>query len=325
MSSYSRCSQFQALSDIMLAGPHGRVVYANKPKHWSKDLFKVLTLNKRPLAKGKNGVYFSDIYFDKAEDNRLEMLLTAPASDFNGNFLGVIAFEMDMTAIYNLIQDTTGLGRTGETLVSKKIGNHLEFLNPLRHDPQAALNRKVSFGEPAAYPSQQAVQGKTGAGIAIDYRGKKVIAAWRYIPSLDWGLVAKIDASEAFADVANLQKLVAIVLVLIFLLAGLMAFSIARSIAEPVNRLALGAEIIGSGNLDYKVATDSKDEIGQLSRSFDKMTHDLKTTTASRDELNREVIERKQAEQALRESKTGFRPCSDRRSRRKLAVGYSSK
>jgi light-regulated signal transduction histidine kinase (bacteriophytochrome) len=41
------------------------------------------------------------------------------------------------------------------------------------------------------------------------------------------------------------------------------------------------------------------DEIGRLSRSFDKMTQDLKETTASRDELNREIAVRKQAEEAL--------------------------
>jgi len=71
----------------------------------------------------------------------------------------------------------------------------------------------------------------------------------------------------------------------------------------PIKRLSEGAQIIGSGNLDYKIGTRQKDEIGQLSRSFDKMTLDLKQTTASRDELNREIIERKQAEEALRENK----------------------
>ena len=47
---------------------------------------------------------------------------------------------------------------------------------------------------------------------------------------------------------------------------------IGRSIAIPLTRLHKGTEIIGSGNLDYKVGTDAKDEIGQLSRAFDSMT-----------------------------------------------------
>jgi len=56
---------------------------------------------------------------------------------------------------------------------------------------------------------------------------------------------------------------------------------------------------VGSGNLDYKVGTDLKDEIGQLSRAFDKMTGDLKKITASRDELNSEITVRKQAEEKI--------------------------
>ena len=149
--------------------------------------------------------------------------------------------------------------------------------------------------------------GKTGSGQLLDYRGEKVIAAWRYIPSLDWGMVAKIDTKEAFADVTNLRNLSIVILVIVIVLSGIMAFSIAHSISEPIKQLSEGAAIIGSGNLDYKIGTNQKDEIGQLSRTFDKMTLDLKQTLASRDELNREIEERKQAEAALRESEERFR------------------
>ena len=290
-------------SDIMLLNPQGRVVYAIKPGHCFKDMSNGVDAEQKAFTEGKDRVYYSDVYFDKVEYNRFETLLTAPASDFNGVFIGVIAFEVDMTPVYKLIQDVNGLGNTGEVLVAKKIGNQAEFLNPLRHDPDAALKRRVSLGEEAGRPIQEAVQGRTGAGLSIDYRGKKVIAAWRYIPSLDWGLVAKIDAEEAFADVTNLRNLATILLVIVIVLSGIIAFSIAQSISVPIKRLSEGAQIIGSGNLDYKIGTTQKDEIGQLSRSFDKMTLDLKQTTASRDELNREIIERKQAEEALRENK----------------------
>jgi PAS domain S-box-containing protein len=294
-----------ALHDIMLVNPNGRVVYSTNPGHYAREFLKPLPdPDQKAFAEGKKGIYISDIFSWEENGARPEMLLTAPASNANGTFIGVIVFEIDLAPIYNIIHDTTGLGRTGETLIGRKerkSGNQAEFLNPLRHDPEAALKRKAAFGNPEAFSMQQAIQGKTGSGIAVDYRGKQVIAAWRYIPSLDWGLVAKIDTDEAFVDVKNLQQLVAIVLFLILIVAGLMAFSIARSIAKPIRKLSEDAEIIGRGNLDHKIGTSLKDEIGQLSRSFDKMVQNLKTTTASRDELNREITERKQVEAALRE------------------------
>lgn len=288
------------LSDIMLVNPEGRVVYANRPGHYSKDLSKGYEVEQKAFSQGKEKIYFSDVYFD-SEDNRLEILVTAPASDFNGAFIGVIAFEVDMTPVHKLIQDVIGLGKTGEVLVGKKVGNEVVYLNPLRYEPDTVMKR-INIGEEAGGPIQEAVQGRSGAGQLIDYRGKKVIAAWRYIPSLGWGMVAKIDTKEAFADVTNLRNLVAIILVVIIVLSGVMAFSIAQSISEPIKRLSEGAEIIGSGNLDYKIGTNLKDEIGQLSRSFDKMTLDLKRTLASRDELSIEVRERKQAEEELARS-----------------------
>ena len=296
--------QMQSVSemvDIMLASPDGKVAYANRPGHYMKDLSKGINAERKAFEHGKKGVYFSEIYFDSTEDKRFEMLAAAPAAGFDGAFIGVIVFEVDMTPVYKLIQDVTGLGATGEVLVARKTktGNQVEFLNPLRHDPKSALTRKANIGDASGFPIQQAVQSRTGAGLAIDYRGKQVIAAWRYIPSMDWGLVAKIDTREAFADVTNLRNLVLLILIIVFALSGIMAFSIAQSFSGPIKRLSEGAAIIGSGNLDHKLGTDQKDEIGQLSRSFDKMTHDLKTITASRDELDREITARKKTEESL--------------------------
>jgi len=104
------------------------------------------------------------------------------------------------------------------------------------------------------------------------------------------------------------------------LLAIGIALALTRSIVEPLKALYKGAEIIGQGDLDYKVGTDSKDEIGQLSRAFEQMTADLKKTIISMDahntvkqqlqaceqqlkatnqRLHYEIAERKRAEEAL--------------------------
>ena len=287
------------MTDIMLADPEGRIVYSNSPRHYLKDLSRGNDAERSAFTQGKTGVYFSDIYFDSTEDKRFEMLVTAPSLDLGGVFRGIIVFEVDMSPVYKLIQDNTGLGRTGEVLVGMKTGNRVEILNPLRHDPKAALSRKTSIGDIAGYPIQQALLGKSGAGIAIDYRGEQVIAAWNYIPSMNWGLVAKIDTREAFADVTNLRNLVWMILAIVIVLSAVMAFSMAQSISRPIKQLSEGAAKIGSGNLDLKLAIDQKDEIGRLSRSFEKMTRDLKSITASRDELNKEIDIRKKAETAL--------------------------
>ncbi|MBD3272161.1 MAG: HAMP domain-containing protein, partial [Elusimicrobia bacterium] len=53
-------------------------------------------------------------------------------------------------------------------------------------------------------------------------------------------------------------------------------FLISR-ITRPLQQLTRGAEIVGGGNLDYRINLFSRDEIGQLANSFNKMTTKLKT------------------------------------------------
>jgi len=79
---------------------------------------------------------------------------------------------------------------------------------------------------------------------------------------------------------------------------GSLAISLvfSRGIIKPILRLQRGAEIVGSGDLDYRIGTDAKDEIGDFSRVFDSMTARLKKMMASRDELNREIAERRKIE-----------------------------
>ena len=288
------------LSDIMLANSEGKIVYASNVEHQRKDFLNPLPdPQQKAFEEGKNRVYFSDVFLSKAIGNRPAMLVTAPAFDFDRAFIGVIAFEVDMSFIYKFLQDVAGLGDTGEVLLGKKKGNEVVYLNPLRNDPDAALKKGIPLGGKLGGPILEAVQGRKGASRLLDYRGKNVIAAWRYLPSLDWGMVAKIDTEEAFAEATNLRNLMLIIVVVVFVLCGIIAFSIARFISVPIKTLSQGAEIIGSGNLDYKIGSNRKDEIGQLSRSFDKMTGDLKEITASRDELNREIAERKKLEEKL--------------------------
>jgi len=65
-------------------------------------------------------------------------------------------------------------------------------------------------------------------------------------------------------------------------LKGELLVRINSSVAKPIAKLEEGTRIIGSGNLNHKVGTDAKDEIGQLSRAFDKMTEALQITTVSK-------------------------------------------
>lgn len=77
------------------------------------------------------------------------------------------------------------------------------------------------------------------------------------------------------------NNLMFILISLSILVGGSIAILISRSISKPINALRHGTEIIGKGNLNHRVGTDNKDEIGQLSRAFDKMTISLKKSKSN--------------------------------------------
>jgi len=128
----------------------------------------------------------------------------------------------------------------------------------------------------------------------------------RLAVSLAFQLHQDIDAKSV-----TTQRRVSLltILLLLTLTAAIVGISlwINRSIGRPIAKLEKDARIIGSGNLDHKVGTTAKDEIGQFSRAFDKMTAALKKSTTSIVELNQEIDERKQTEARLRESEVRFR------------------
>ena len=79
-----------------------------------------------------------------------------------------------------------------------------------------------------------------------------------------------------------------------------------RRTLKSISELQAGAELIGSGNLDYKLRENKKDEIGELSQTFNQMTTNLRTVTASKTDLEAEIVERKKAEEALKKSEELF-------------------
>jgi PAS domain S-box-containing protein len=72
-----------------------------------------------------------------------------------------------------------------------------------------------------------------------------------------------------------------------------------RQFIKPVRHMVRVAQAIEKGDLKRRTALDRKDEVGELSRAFDRMTQRL---SRSMENLEREVAERKRAEEELRSS-----------------------
>ncbi len=201
-----------------------------------------------------------------------------------GSVIGVVVFQMSNEEVYALAQDYTGLGETGETVIASKKGGEAVFVTPLRHDLKAAFRRKIPIGSGESLAIQEAVKEGSGSGIYVDYRGKEVLGVWRYLPSVRWAMVVKIDTDEAFRPIFNLRKWSLAIGIITVLAVIVIALLVSRSISNPIIKLTNVTRSIAGGDLTSKIEIKSEDEIGQLAASFNKMTEDLKRARDSLEE-----------------------------------------
>lgn len=120
-------------------------------------------------------------------------ILSAP--DWN-EVLGILIIEINPEEyLYPLIQNWPTPSLTAETLIVRRDGDGIVFLNNLRFDKRAALNLRFPLTQ-NSLPAVMAVKGKTGIVEGIDYRNKKVIAVVQPVPDSPWFLVARMDLDE---------------------------------------------------------------------------------------------------------------------------------
>ncbi len=225
-----------------------------------------------------------------------------------GGIVAVLVAQLDNTEVFSILNDYTGLQKTGETVVWYRSGNRMQCAAPTRFDPDAE-KRRIVLGSKESLPGQRAVVGEKGFGLDRDYLGHETLAVWRYLPWLEWGMVVKIDAKEVFQPIYVLRNWTFVIGFGFGLIIFFLSYFISRRLSQPIACLKEKAALIGSGQFDYKKEGDCKfrnDELGDLSISFQQMADNLKNTTASKSVLEQEIEQRKKVERNLEESKKRY-------------------
>ena len=92
-----------------------------------------------------------------------------------------------------------------------------------------------------------------------------------------WKIGGTINVQE-FKDAAEPIFRTTVIVIVIGLLVGfVIVYVTVRSILKPLRRLIQAANMVSDGDLTKRVHSESKDEIGILSETFDKMTDSLRT------------------------------------------------
>ena len=134
--------------------------------------------------------------------------------------LGLLALRVDpQKVLYPLIQSWPTPSKSAETLLFRREGDEIVYLNELRHLYNAELILRKPV-DTEMLPAAMAIQGIDGTLNGIDYRNVPVIAAMKKIPGTPWFMVAKIDRDEVFSVLNRQTRMVFIIMVLFILTIG---------------------------------------------------------------------------------------------------------
>ena len=114
----------------------------------------------------------------------------AYSTDFKGGAKAATLFQLVQAH-----RNFRGFGETGEFTVAEKQGDQIIFVLAHRHF-DLDLPKPVPIDSINAEPMRQALAGKSGTIIGLDYRGVKVLAAYEPVKIMNFGIVAKVDISE---------------------------------------------------------------------------------------------------------------------------------
>jgi methyl-accepting chemotaxis protein len=215
---------------------------------------------------------------------------------------GVLLFQMPVDRINDIMTNRqawadVGLGDSGETylvgddftlrnqsrFLIEDSENYFEVLEETGTPSNVVeqirnLNSTIGLQEIMTDGTLAAQAGETGEATFPDYRGIPVLSAYEplEIPGVNWVIMSEIDEAEAFAPAQTLGRTLLLASAILLVAIVILAIIFSRSITRPLETLTENAAELADGNLDVTINTDNRDEIGELSRSFDSMRGSIK-------------------------------------------------
>lgn len=289
--------------DVFLVNAAGDVVYTAAKEddfatnlvtgRWSKtELAKTIdgATSTPPSVKGM----FADFKKYGPSGDAPAGFISEPVYE-NGKFIGVIALQMPINRLNQIMHVTAGMGRTGETYI---VGQDTLMRSDSRFDKEPSI--LVTPVNTIAVSN--ALAGESGYAEMYDYSGIKVLAAYGpfEFKGTRWAMIAEMDEAEVFEPIKELRNFIVVVAIITSLSVVLVGSMAARSVTDPLSRIrdafeSFGREKRKTGNIP---GVDRKDELGDIARTFsdvaDQVSEFINKQESQAQILEAEVTERTQ-------------------------------
>ncbi len=271
-----------AYSEIFLINPStGEILISTRAKSEGTDKLK------SPYLTGviqSRDSYITDIHYSELiSKNTIAISKPIFGKQYEDErIIAVLVALIDLeNSLYKILLDKVGLGRTGETLIVNK---DVVALSELRWHDSAPLNFKIT-----SLPAINAAQGKTGALITQDYRGKEIVAAYTYVPETGWGFVTKQDVNELNAPIEEMLFNFLLLFFISLPLIIIAAYFSSKTLSAPIIKINNAAKRIRAGDYSVRTTIDSHDELGSLADSVNEMSDSIESRIAIQSKINKQL------------------------------------
>lgn len=220
--------------------------------------------------------YLISNFYHSAETGKPMISFAIPILSENGKQLGMLAAHLNLDRIDSIIREQAGLGETSETYLVGNIGSSLS-----RRNVFVSATKFGSEEFPDGINSKginNAINGKNGQGLYINYRGVPVIGVYRWLEYQDLALLAEIEQTEAFAPARHLASSILVIGLTLALVMAIAMLLLGRQIVRPILAIAQTAKLVTAGDLTQKVPVITQNEIGFLAQTFNQMIQQLKNS-----------------------------------------------
>jgi len=241
------------------------------------------------------GYYIGNIEYDDSS-NTHGITMAIKIVDHDGDFLGVMKV---VVGIVGLIRDVENYAKRHETTRVMVITEEGKIIYR-----SGAFKFLEDFSGTELFKKMDRQGGYfiTSTGNRERLYSYSHSKGYRDFKGLNWIVLISHDVQEVLLlSIALRQKTISTAFILI-IAGGLITYLMSRSITIPIRMLISGIQKLGKGDLEHRVMIKTKDETGELAAAFNSMAKDLWNVTASRDELNKEIAERRKAVEELRGS-----------------------
>ena len=210
-------------------------------------------------------VYLSDVYISEYQVPFISISL--PILNENNTKIGVLAAEVDLSPMWGTISKIQ-VKKTGYVYVVDQNANLIAYkdVNLVKEN----LNLKHIQGVKNFLNNIHAIETYTS------FDNEKVIGTWKSIDIAGWGMIIELPAKEVFQELSVFFFIGGASIILFILSIIIIIIIIFKKLLAPLSYLQKGVIEVKDGNLNYKIFKVSKDEIGDLADTFNKMTADLK-------------------------------------------------